>query len=124
MNLLLDSHIFVWWCAGDRKLSRAVEDAIAAPVNTVHVSLATAWELAIKESLGQLRLPEPFEAMLERAGFILLPIRLDHVRAVMRLPFHHRDPFDRMLVAQAQHESLVLVSADRRIGRYDVPVLA
>jgi PIN domain nuclease of toxin-antitoxin system len=120
MNLLLDSHIFVWWCAGDRNLSRAVEDAIAAPVNTVHVSLATAWELAIKQSLGQLRLPEPFEAMLERA----LPIRLDHVRAVMHLPFHHRDPFDRMLVAQAQHEGLVLVSADRRIARYDVPVLA
>jgi PIN domain nuclease of toxin-antitoxin system len=71
-----------------------------------------------------LRLPEPFEAMLERAGLILLPIRLDHVRAVMRLPFHHRDPFDRMLVAQAHQERLVLVSADRRIARYDVPVLA
>lgn len=90
----------------------------------VHVSLATAWELGIKESLGRLRLPEPFEVMLERAGFTLLPIELDHVRRVTRLPFHHRDPFDRMLVAQAQHEGLVLVSADPHITRYDVPVLA
>lgn len=124
MNLLLDSHVFVWWCEGNRRLSRQVHEAVAAPANMVHVSLVTAWELAIKESVGRLRLPEPFEAMLEQAGFDLLQVSLDHVRAVARLPFHHRDPFDRMLVAQAQHEGLVLVSADPHIARYDVPILA
>lgn len=80
-----------------------MRDAVATPVNEVHVSLATAWELAIKESLGRLRLPEPFEAMLERAGFVLLPIDLNHVRRVTRL---------------------VLVSADPKVARYDVSVLA
>ena len=124
MNLLLDSHVFVWWCEGSRKLSRQTRDTVAAPANMVHVSLVTAWELGIKEALGRLRLPEPFEAMLDRAGFALLPIEMDHVRRVTRLPFHHRDPFDRMLVAQAQHEGFVLVSADPHIARYNVSVLA
>jgi PIN domain nuclease of toxin-antitoxin system len=95
MNLLLDSHIFVWWGEGGQQLTPRAWQAIASPANSVYVSLVTAWELAIKQSLGKMQIPEPFEALLEKGGFALLQIALDHTRFVATLPFHHRDPFDR-----------------------------
>jgi PIN domain nuclease of toxin-antitoxin system len=88
--------------------------------NEVHVSIVTPWELAIKQALGRLVLPVPFEAMLEAMEFSLLPVNLGHTRLLAELPAHHRDPFDRMLIAQAQGEGLTLVTRDGKMRRYDV----
>lgn len=122
-RLLLDSHVFLWWVNGRHdRLSRAARDALAA-APSVYVSLASAWELAIKTASAKLRLGVTFASALEINSFVALPISLDHVELSATLPLHHRDPFDRMLVAQAQHEGLTLVTHDDVIGRYDVPVL-
>ena len=97
---------------------------MASPVNQVLVSAATAWEIAIKHALGRLTFPvDRFEDVLQRMGFEVLPVQSSHAVAAGRLPRHHDDPFDRMLVAQAQIEGLTLVSTDSAMMRYDVPVL-
>ena len=124
MNLLLYTHAFLWWCQDHRRMrgSRAA-GAIADPSNVVHVSAASAWEIAIKESIGRLVTPEPVESAVARSGFLPLPIDFRHARAAGRLPRHHRDPFDRMLVAQALVENLVLVTHDTRLRRYGAELL-
>jgi PIN domain nuclease of toxin-antitoxin system len=97
---------------------------VASPANQVLVSAASAWEIAIKHALGRLTFPvDGFEEILQRMGFDALPIGLGHAIAAGRLPRHHDDPFDRLLVAQAQTEGLTLVSTDGAVARYDVPVL-
>lgn len=122
MRLLLDSHVFVWWMAGDPRLSAALVRAIGE-ADEVYVSTATAWELALKVSLGKLRLPEPVEDGVVAAGFLELPVRFAHTRLAAGLPPHHSDPFDRMLIAQAVCEGLTLVTHDAKILAYDVAVL-
>jgi PIN domain nuclease of toxin-antitoxin system len=123
MNLLLDSHVFLWCSRETDRLSSAAYAAIRDPGNEVHVSIVTPWELAIKQALGRLVLPVPFEAMLEAMEFSLLPVNLGHTRLLAELPAHHRDPFDRMLIAQAQGEGLTLVTRDGKMRRYDVATL-
>ncbi len=124
MKLLLDTHVFLWWVVDDPQLSRRVRDAIGDSGNDVFFSVASAWELAIKTALGRLVLPGPLEALLPQQlalnGFHVLPVALPHALAVAVLPLYHHDPFDRLLVAQARIEKMVLVSGDRRIARYDV----
>ena len=122
MRLLLDTHVFVWWSDDDRRLVRAVREAIAG-ADVVFVSAASAWEVAIKSALGRLRIALPFERAVEINQFHELPITFRHTAAVGTLPLHHGDPFDRLLVAQAQAERLVLVTHDRRLEHYDVPTL-
>jgi PIN domain nuclease of toxin-antitoxin system len=122
-GLLLDSHVALWWLA-DEALTEAASAAIADPSRSVLVSIATAWELAIKQGLGKLRIDDDYLELLVERGIDLLPIEPRHTRAVRDLPHHHRDPFDRMLVAQAQVERLTLVTRDTRLAQYDVPVLA
>ncbi len=98
---------------------------MASPANQVLVSVASAWEIAIKHALGRLTFPlDRFEEVLQRMGFDLLPIGLAHAIAAGRLPRHHDDPFDRLLIAQAQTKGMTLVSTDRAIARYDVPLLS
>jgi PIN domain nuclease of toxin-antitoxin system len=118
--LLLDTQAFLWWMTGARSLSRPARAAIAAPGNQVHLSIATAWEIAIKRSLGKLRLDGDIGAALESEAFTLLPIALAHVEALRKLPLLHRDPFDRMLIAQARSEGMQLVTCDSEIARYAV----
>jgi PIN domain nuclease of toxin-antitoxin system len=121
-RLLLDTHVFLWWRIDDARLNSAARDAIgAAPL--VFVSAASAWEAEIKAALGRLELPEPFEAGVDESGFERLAIGFTHARVAARLPLHHADPFDRMLVAQAQVEDLTLISHDRRLAAYAAPVL-
>src|SRR5580704_2580165 len=104
MNLLIDTHVLIWWSANSRRLGRGARELIAAPENSVWVSAASIWEISIKTSIGRLeisgilngRIPED----LERHGFRTLPIMVQHALAVRELPLHHRDPFDRMLIAQ------------------------
>ncbi len=121
MRLLLDTHILVWAVMDPGRLRPALREAVVAPSHTVFVSAATAWEIAIKAALGRLRFPlDRFEAVLADTGFDHLPITAAHGIAAGGLPRHHADPLDRMLVAQAQVEDLVLVSDDRAFPPYGV----
>ncbi len=120
--LLLDTHVFLWWQANDRRLQQGARDAIAS-APTVFVSAASAWEAAIKSALGRLRLPVPLGEGVDAAGFLRLPILFEHAEAAAGLPPHHADPFDRMLLAQARLEGLTLVSHDGLLRPYGVPIL-
>lgn len=119
-RVLLDTHAFLWWVNDDAKLTRAARRTIARA--GCLISIASCWEMAIKASLGSLLLPEAVDRFVERHiaenGFALLEIALEHASAVADLPFHHRDPFDRLLVAQAQAEDLTIVSADPIFTKY------
>lgn len=122
-SLLLDTHVALWWLA-EQPLTLVASVAIADPENDARVSIASLWELAIKHSVGRFRLQEDLAEVLTSQGFDLLGIEAPHVRAVADLPLHHRDPFDRMLVAQAQVERPTLVTRDQRLADYDVATLA
>ena len=124
MRLLLDTQIFLWWLTDDGRLGHGPRQAITDPGNTVHVSPATIWELAIKSEAGRLDLAEldPV-AELASQGFTELTIRAVHAWRAGGLPLHHKDPFDRMLVAQADHEQLVLITADEVLAAYGVPIM-
>jgi PIN domain nuclease of toxin-antitoxin system len=121
-RLLLDTHAFLWWCDDSPKLGRKTRAIINHA--TVYVSIASAWELSIKISTGKLGLSMPVETLFRDHvvpnGFELLPIELGHATHVRGLAFHHRDPFDRLLVAQATTESLEIASADTIFGKYGV----
>lgn len=122
MRLLLDTHALMWWLGNSRSLKADARSAIAS-ADIVWVSAATALEVAIKARLGKLHVESPVEAMARRAGFDELPVTLRHADHVRLLPAHHEDPFDRLLVAQAQLEGATLVTHDRQLGRYEVPIL-
>lgn len=121
MNLLLDTHVLLWALDDDLSLSQAARHAIIDGNNIVFVSAATAWEIAIKKALGKLNAPtDDYLEELRRHRFTPLDITSEHALAVERLPPHHADPFDRLLVAQAQIEKLTLITRDSRIQAYDV----
>lgn len=114
--------MFVWWRARDRRLSQIASEAIAN-ADQVFVSIASAWEAAIKISLGKMRLAEPFEAGIEASEFEKLPIAFSHITGITTLPHHHGDPFDRMLIAQAQVEGLTVVTSDRYFEPYGIKIV-
>ena len=122
MRLLLDTHIFLWWRAKDPRLPGDTREAISK-AEAVFVSAASAWEAAIKAALGRLEYPGTIEAGVEESGFEKLAVSFAHAEHAAGLPVHHRDPFDRMLVAQAHLEQLTLVTNDARVARYDVSLL-
>jgi PIN domain nuclease of toxin-antitoxin system len=122
MNLLLDSHAAVWWITDDPALGPEAVSVIDQ-ADQVYVSVVTPWELGIKRSLGKLQFPAGLPGVLVRAGMTMLLIGVEHAERAPALPMHHRDPFDRMLVAQAQIEALRIVTADAAIGRYDIDVI-
>jgi PIN domain nuclease of toxin-antitoxin system len=127
MRLLLDSHVFLWWLQDSRRLGRAARRAIQAPTATVFVSAASVWEIAIKQSIGRLRMGSGRSAALDSAisacGFVELPVTARHAASVRELPHHHGDPFDRLLVAQARVEGSYLVTADDQFAPYGVPLV-
>jgi PIN domain nuclease of toxin-antitoxin system len=126
MNLLLDTHTFLWWITDAPKLSKAARDLMGNGQNTLYWSAASSWEVSIKYALGRLPLPEIPEIFLpselSQNRIESLPVIDAHAFRAGHLPRYHRDPFDRMLIAQAQVESLVLLSNDQKLGLYDVEV--
>jgi PIN domain nuclease of toxin-antitoxin system len=127
VKLLLDTHAFLWWVEGTPALGRRARAAVANPDNEVFLSMASCWELAIKLSLGKLRLTQRLDRFIPEQvtvnSFSLLPIELRHVVGVADLAFHHRDPFDRLLAAQALQDQLAIVSSDRVFRKYGVTVI-
>ena len=123
MILLLDAHALLWWLADDPTLSEAARQAIADAANDALVSAATVWEIEIKRSRGKLEAPRGLVGALEPAGFGTLPVTAVDAELAGSLPQHHRDPFDRMLVAQAQRLDAAIVSRDEAFDRYAVDVL-
>lgn len=124
MRLLLDTHAFLWWVTDAPKLSTAAREAIQDPQAECLVSLVSCWEMAIKQSLGKLKLESPLEQFvpthMATNGFLQMDIEFRHVARVAGLPFYHRDPFDRLLAAQAMVEDVPLVSGDPAFDDYGV----
>ena len=127
MTLLLDTHALLWFLTNDSKLSVRARTAIEDSSNATRVSVVSLWETAIKFGLGKLKLPAPyaeiFPGQLELNGFTLLPITPAHCVTLLTLPLHHRDPFDRLLLAQAKIEGMSLVSDDGQLRPYNLPLL-
>lgn len=122
MQVLLDTHTFLWWRTNDRALAEEARAAIVE-AECVFVSAASAWEVAIKVALGKLRIPGPFGAAVEASGFVELPITFRHATHAGELPPHHTDPFDRMLVAQSMTDGLTMLTHDRAFAPYGIPVI-
>jgi PIN domain nuclease of toxin-antitoxin system len=126
-RLLLDTHVFLWWVDDAPDLSISATRAIADTKNQCYLSITSCWEMAIKSSIGKLRLAKPLERFvsdqLAANGFSLLPIELHHVVKTEKLPYHHRDPFDRLLISQAISENLIIISADSIFSDYGTKVI-
>ena len=124
MNLLLDTHIFLWFVFAELQLNAYARGLIEDEANIKFLSMASVWEMAIKHSIGKLPLIQPFDQFLSeqiaRNGFHLLPIKLNHLIRVSSLPMHHRDPFDRLINAQSLTENMAVVSADPAFDAYGV----
>ena len=122
MRILLDTHILLWWLEANPSLSARAREMIVDPENAVFVSAVSLWEIWLKQSLGKLRVPVDFMERLAAESFENMPLMASQTRQVSLLPWYHRDPFDRMLVAQAQVEKLVLLTADEALAAYGAVV--
>jgi len=122
-RILLDTHALIWWMCGDKKLGHDAKEQIATVENTIYVSAATVWEMSIKQQMGKLTVPDDIESLIEELGFNALPISLFHDQQAGRLPMHHRDSFDRMLIAQAQAEGLQILTKDEYFPDYSVRLI-
>lgn len=123
MRLLLDTHVVLAWLLDDSDIGARARQHLEDPSNQMIVSAVVVWEVAIKRALGKLQVPMTFVADIVDSDALKLPISLEHAAGVERLPQHHRDPFDRLLISQALIEGATLVSSDRALQGYDVPVL-
>ena len=118
MNLLLDTHVFIWCVSAPKRLSDKTRKMIENPSNEVHVSAVSALEIAIKVSLGKLRIPGSIEEQIKEKNFNSLSVSVKHALKVADLPIIHKDPFDRLLIAQAMEENFTLVTSDEEIEKY------
>jgi PIN domain nuclease of toxin-antitoxin system len=123
MNLLIDTHVLLWWLDDHPTLSRKAKAAIADGQNLVFISAVVIWEIRIKQALGKLEIPRNFREVIDAQPFEMLDITVEHAHIVGDLPAHHRDPFDRMLIAQTKAEHLTLVTRDIRLKKYKIPII-
>jgi PIN domain nuclease of toxin-antitoxin system len=127
VNFLLDTHVFLWWITDDPRLSPRARRIIADGRNRIFLSAASGWEIAIKARLGRLELPDDLERFILNQLAVnaidVLPVQMSHALHVYKLPDHHRDPFDRLLIAQAQLEKLRILTADAQFSKYRVEVV-
>ena len=123
MRILLDTHFLLWWLMDDAALGDRGRDLISTPENLIFFSAASIWEMRIKQGIGKLELPEDFVDVLADQAFEPLAVTVEHAHAVHGLPLLHRDPFDRVLIAQARLERLTLLTRDHIIAQYDVAAL-
>jgi len=122
LRILLDTHLLLWWLSASPSLSVPAREMIRDPENTVFVSAVSLWEIWLKHSLGKLQLPVDFAERLAAESLESLPLTTSQTQQVSLLPWHHRDPFDRMLIAQAQFEKLILLTADKALRAYGTVV--
>lgn len=124
MRYLIDTHILLWMASEQEQLSRKVRSLLSNEENDVYLSVASVWEMAIKVSLGKLKLGVELndfvQAQVLENGILLLPVKKEHIYPLIELPFHHRDPFDRLLICQARTESIAILTADKVFKKYDV----
>lgn len=123
MKLLLDTHTFIWFAENDSKLSNEIKNNIEDPENLIFISIASIWEMGIKVQLEKLSLKNPLENVVEKieeSGYIILPILPEYVIRLLQLPFHHRDPFDRMIIAQALYEDITVITKDKAFDDYKI----
>lgn len=123
MRYLIDSHVIVWWLEDPQRLTPEARLAISEADHEVYFSAASVWELGLKIAKGKLRMPQDFPALLEAEGFVSLPVTASHALHSLNLPVLHQDPFDRMLIAQALEEGLILITRDEHILRYPLKLL-
>ena len=123
MQLLLDTHALIWWLSKDSTLSLAAKGAISNPDNIVFVSAASAWEIAIKKSLGKLQAPDDLSLQVEKNRFIPLAIRIEYALNVDKLPLHHQDRFHCILIVQAMNDKLIIMTRDRKFEAYEVKTI-
>jgi len=123
MRLLLDAHAFLWWLTGSPGLSAPARHAVADPGNEVLIGIGTLWELTIKRSLGKLNFPHDLETVVRDEGFAVIGITLAHLRILETLPHVHRDPFDRLLIAQSLADQVPIITGDRAFRAYGTTLL-
>jgi PIN domain nuclease of toxin-antitoxin system len=127
VRFLLDTHTFLWWITDDPHLSERARQVISDPENDIFLSAASGWEMAIKTQLGKLQLPDRFEQFIAeqlfRNNITSLPVMMSHALHVQSLPLHHRDPFDRLLIAQGQLEKMPIITTDSVFADYDVEIV-
>jgi PIN domain nuclease of toxin-antitoxin system len=123
LNILLDTHVLLWWLDDNPALGEAARQAIADPEHLVFVSAVSIWEIVKKKSIGKLLIPDDFPQILQEQPFHYLDMTVEHAFKLGELPLHHRDPFDRLLVAQSLVEGLTLATGDSDIRKYELPLL-
>jgi len=123
MNLLMDTHVLLWWLDDNPTLTKKARDLISDEKNVIYISAAVVWEIRIKQAIGKLKLPRNFRKVLEEQPFEMLDITVDHAHATGDLPSYHRDPFDRMLIAQAKTEGFTILTRDSYIKKYKIPYI-
>lgn len=123
MDYLLDTQVFIWWMEENKKLSSDVKSIIDNPLNNIFVSVVTPWEIVIKIRAKKLKIPKNFAEFIMNGIFKVMPIQITHVLGVGGIPLHHKDPFDRILIAQARVENLTLITSDSKMWKYKIPII-
>lgn len=123
MNYLVDTNIFLWWIDGNKRLKSPVKEILEEVANTIYISVGSIWEMSIKISSGKLKAKYSLQKMVSKSKFQVLPIFFEHVLELKNLPRIHKDPFDRVLIAQAKAENLLLITSDSKIWKYNSKVI-
>lgn len=123
MRYLIDTQVFIWLMEDNRKVSPEIRTLLQDPSINVFISIASIWEIVIKQAKGRLKIPKDIEKSIDELEFRVLPIEIFHVLGLRKLPNYHKDPFDRILISQAKVEKLTLISSDKKIWQYDLPLI-